>query len=63
MKKKLSPLDKIYIPLLLALVTWAGSQLMEVERLEEKVKHPQEKAQENRDAAQGLIELHLNQGN
>jgi hypothetical protein len=33
--KKLNAIDKIYIPIILALVTWAGSQLIEVERLEE----------------------------
>lgn len=57
--KKLNPLDKIYIPIILALLTWAGAQLIEVERLEEKVKHLKEHSHENRDSIQGLIDLHL----
>ncbi len=57
--KKLNPIDKIYIPLLLALLTWAGAQLIEVERLEEKVKHLKEHAHENRETIEGLIDLHL----
>lgn len=61
--KKLNPIDKIYIPIILALVTWAGSQLIEVERLEEKVKHLEQETHENRDSVQGLIELHLKPGN
>lgn len=61
MKKKLNPLDKIYIPIIMALVMWAGTQLIEVERLEEKVKHLEQVTHDNRRAAQGLIDLHLRQ--
>lgn len=58
-KPKLNLLDKIYIPLILMLFGWAGSQLMEVERLEEKVRHLEQKSSENRDSTQALIGLHL----
>lgn len=59
--KKLNLSDKIYIPVILALVTWAGAQLIEVERMEEKVKHLEQETHGNREAIQGLIELHLKQ--
>ena len=62
-KRKLSLLDKIYIPIILMLCGWAGSQFlsnsMTVERLDEKIKHLEETTHENRDSVQALIDLHL----